>query len=181
MAKGRKAIPPELKDNETYKDIGAIKRQQALTPKVDSAKLTPPKFLPPGALAEWKRVVKLYKTLEIEVLNDLDKAILTSYVMEVDIRDRLYQEWLKEEKLYEESKTTSTSVKTSAAGRPIEGKTGESKRRVVNPVLRELERHNQAIRVLAEQLALTPAGRAAYAVRKEKADRSPAEEFMGDD
>lgn len=181
MAKGRKAIPPELKDNGTYKDIGAIKRQEACMPRIDSAVLKPPRWLSDGAKKEWRRVVSLYNTLEITVLNDLDQAVLIGYVIEVDIRDRLYQEWLKEEKLVDVSKTESTSVRTTPTGAPIEGKKGESKKRVVNPVLRELERHNQAIRILAEQLALTPAGRAAYAVRKEKAGRGPAEEFMGDD
>ena len=180
MGKGRKAIPPELKDNGTYKDTGAIERQKALVPKVDSAKLAPPKWLPEGARKEWQRVVKLYKTLEIEVLNDLDKAVLTSSVIEVDLRDRLYQEWLKEQKIFCDDETNTTRGKFSAAGIPIESTAGTSKRKVINPVLREIERHNATIRVLAEQLALTPAGRAAYAVRQEKANRSPAEEFMED-
>lgn len=169
-----------MKDNDTYKDVGAIERQKALTPRVDSAKLVPPKFLPEGAKKEWKRVVGLYRTLEIEILNDLDQAVLTSYVIEVDLRNRLYMEWLKEEKLMLEDKTNTMRTKTSASGVPIEGSVGETRRKVVNPILRELERHNATIRVLAEQLALTPAGRAAYAVRQEKANRSPAEDFMGD-
>lgn len=170
-----------MKDNDTYKDTGAITRQKNLTPRVGSAKLTPPSFLPPGARKEWKRIVGLYKTLEIEILNDLDKAVLTSYVIEVDIRDRLYQEWLKEEKFILEEKTNTMRTKTSASGIPIEGSVGEKRRKIVNPILREIERHNATIRVLAEQLALTPTGRAAYAVRQEKANKSPAEDFMGDD
>lgn len=179
--KGRKAIPPDLKDNESYKDIGAIKRQKALVPKVKSTKLICPRWLPDGARREWHRVVKLYKTLEIEVLNDLDRAVLTSYVIEVDLRDRLYQEWLREQKILVTDVSNSTRGKFSAAGIPIESTAGETKKKIVNPILREIERHNATIRVLAEQLALTPAGRAAYAVRQEKANRSPAEDFMGDD
>lgn len=50
----------------------------------------------------------------------------------------------------------------------------------MNPILRELDRYANTIRILAEQLALTPVGRAAYAVRTEKANRSPVEEFMED-
>lgn len=180
MGKGRKAIPPDLKDNETYKDVGAIDRQKAQFPRIDSAKLTPPSWLSKGAKAEWRRVVALYKTLEINILNDLDKATLASYAIEVDIRDKLYQEWVKEEKVITEEVTVRAHVKSSPSDKPIEKSGGSSKRRVVNPILREIERHNATIRVLAEQLALTPAGRAAYAVRQEKANRSPAEEFMED-
>lgn len=178
--KRKKGDPADLKDNETYKDVGAIERQKALVPRVDSAKLIPPKWLPKGAKAEWRRVVGLYRTLEIEVLNDLDQAVLVSYVIEVDLRDRLYREWLIEEKLMCVDKTNTSRTKTSSSGIPIEGAFGETTRKVVNPILREIERHNATIRVLAEQLALTPAGRAAYAVRQEKANRSPVEEFMGD-
>ena len=180
MAKGRKAIPPELKDNSTYKDIGAIDRQTALMPRIDSAKLICPSWLPPGAKKEWKRIVGLYRTLEITVLNDLDKAVLTSYVIEVDLRDRLYQEWVKDQKIMVEDKTDTIRQRQTASGTPIESTIGNSRKKIVNPVLREIERHNATIRVLAEQLALTPAGRAAYAVRQEKANRSPAEEFMDD-
>lgn len=180
MAKGRKAIPPELKDNTTYKDIGAINRQNAAAIKVDSAKLVCPTWLPDGAKAEWRRIVKLYRTLEINVLNDLDKAVLISYVIEVDLRDRLYREWVKTQQIMIDDKTQSVRQKQSASGTPIEQTVGSNSKKIVNPILREIERHNATIRVLAEQLALTPAGRAAYAVRQEKANRSPAEEFMDD-
>lgn len=181
MGKGRKAIPPDLKDNDYYKDKGEIDRQKSLFPTIESAKLKAPKWLPKGAKDEWKRVVGLYRTLEIEVLNDLDIAVLISYVIEVDLRDRLYKEWLKEEKLLIEDETNSVKHKFTANGTPIEASQGSHKKRVVNPILREIERHNATIRVLAEQLALTPTGRAAYAVRQSKADRTPAEKFMDEE
>lgn len=181
MAKGRKAIPAALKDNESYKDIGAIERQAELTPKVDSAKLTVPAELTPGAKKEWRRVVKLYKALEVEVLNDLDIAVFTMYCAEVDITQRLYAAWTKGEcELITTAKSSGSSIKATASGKPLESRASESAKQIVNPLLREYNRHTQTVRVLAEQLALTPAGRAAYAVRRDKADKSPAEEFMGD-
>ena len=182
MGRGRKAIPADLKDNSTYKDVGAIQRQQDLTPKVDSAKLMVPRSLTPGAKEEWRRVVKLYRELSVEVLNDLDRAVLTMYCAEVDITQRLYDAWLKEDcKLITTDQATGATVETTATGKPIKGKTSTNTKQVVNPLLREYNRHAQTVRVLAEQLALTPAGRAAYAVRKEKEIRSPAEDFMGDE
>lgn len=181
MARGRKAIPAELKDNTTYKDIGAIERQKELTPTIDSAKLVCPRELTDGAKKEWRRVVRLYRTLEVEILNDLDVAVFTSYCVEVDITQRLYAAWIADDcKLQTIDKTTGGSTKATPAGKPLEVKASESSKQIVNPLLREYNRHAQTVRVLAEQLALTPAGRAAYAVRREKENRSPAEDFMGD-
>lgn len=183
MGKGRKAIPPALKDNATYKDVGAIRRQEEEYPITESAKLVPPKDLTPGAKKEWRRIVKLYRTLNMDILNDLDTATLASYCIEVDIRDRLYSEWVNVQKsdVLSEDTTSRSRATMTASGQVTEKSAGASKRIIVNPILREINRHNQTIRVLAEQLALTPAGRAAYAVRREKANRSAAEEFMGDD
>ena len=182
MGRGRKAIHPNVKDNDAYHDKGAIDRQKETVPDVDSAKLIAPKWLTKEAKQEWKRVVKLYRTLEVNILNDLDQAVLTSYVIEVDIRNKLYQEWAREQKLICED--TTNSARSTFAGRssiPSESSVGEKKRKVVNPILREINKHDATIRVLAEQLCLTPAGRAAYAVRQEKANQSAAEAFMEDD
>lgn len=181
MARGRKAIPAELKDNESYKDIGAIERQRELTPRVNSAELKVPPELTAGAKREWRRIVKLYKTLEVEILNDLDIAVFTTYCAEVDITNRLYAAWTSGKcELITTATATGSSVKASPSGKPLEGKTSESKKQIINPLLREYNRHAQTVRILAEQLALTPAGRAAYAVRREKENKSPAEDFMGD-
>ncbi len=186
MSRGRNAIPAELKDNSTYKDPGAIERQKANTPKCSSAALRCPKNLAEGAKKEWRRVVKLYRELDMQILNDLDIAVLTSYCVEVDIAQRLYDEWARgTEKVAPYSLMTpdiSTGSKTEAtpSGQPIKRSSSSTVKNVVNPLLREYNRHAQTVRILAEQLALTPAGRAAYAVRQEKANKSAAEEFMGD-
>lgn len=182
MGAGRKAIPPELKNKSTYKDSGVIERQKQEFPIIDSAKLTPPAWLTEGAKKEWRRVVKLYKSLKIAILNDLDKQTLASYCIEVDIRNRLYEEWtnLQNGKVLTEDETKKSHATMTGSGQVKEKSAGNSKRMIANPILREISRHNATIRVLAEQLALTPAGRAAYAVRQEKANRSAAEEFMDD-
>lgn len=179
MAKGRKAIPPELKSPETYKNTGTIERQKEYSFTV-SAELKPPKTLTAGAKKEWKRVVELYKQLETSILNDLDIQILASYCISVDIRDKLYQKWKTQDKeeLLQHNKTTSASVTTDGKGKAVRGTSGNRTKTEVNPILTEIDRYNKTIRVLAEQLALTPASRAAYAVRQEKKNRSEIEEFM---
>ncbi len=183
MGAGRKAIPPELKDNSIYKDAGVIERQKEETPKIKSAKLTPPSLLTKDAQKEWRRIVKLYKELNIEILNDLDKQTLASYCMEVDIRDRLYKQWTQEQKakVLVVDQTKSASVFKTGSGQISQQIGGQSEREIVNPILREINKHNATIRVLAEQLALTPTGRAAIAVRREKSNRSAAEQFMDDE
>lgn len=181
---GRKAIPVSLKDEEQQIDIGAsrIAAQKAATPRIKTSRLICPSDLTEGAKKEWRRVVKLYRECEIDVFNDLDQETLKSYCAAVDIRTQLYHKWTVEQKceLLVEKEVKRASVKTSASGHPLEGRTGQTNEKVVNPILRELDRYANTIRILAEQLALTPVGRAAYAVRTEKANRSPAEEFMED-
>ena len=116
------------------------------------------------------------------MFNDLDQETLKSYCVAVDIRTQLYQKWKEEQAqaLLVDKEVKRAGMKTSASGTPIEGHSGTTKEKIVNPILRELDRYANTIRILAEQLALTPVGRAAYAVRTEKANRSPAEEFMED-
>lgn len=190
MARGRRAIPAELKDNTTYKDPGAIQRQKDRTPKLKSANtasLRCPGNLTPGAKKEWTRVVGLYKQLDMQILNNLDIAVLTAYCIEVDITQRLYEEWLRGSdkaepcSLMTSEISSGSRIESTPGGQPLKRSSSSSVKRVVNPLLREYNRHAQTVRILAEQLALTPAGRAAYAVRQEKANKSAAEEFMGDD
>lgn len=182
MSKGRKAIPPAVKDNATYKDKGAIERQAELYPTGANAKLTPPKWLSEGAKKEWRRIVKLYRELDVPILNDLDKTALTAYVMEKEIVDKLYAEWKKQEYgvLRKDASETST-VEMTANNTPIKKKASSAQKQVVNPLLREIGRHSSILRGLAEQLALTPTGRAAIAVRNEKQRKSDAEKFMEED
>lgn len=180
----RKPIPPELKNEEQQVDIGAsrIAAQKAATPHIKTNRLICPADLTDGAKKEWRRVVKLYRECEIDVFNDLDQETLKSYCVAVDIRTQLYQKWKEEQAqaLLIDKEVRRAGTKTTATGTPIEGHSGTTREKVVNPILRELDRYANTIRILAEQLALTPVGRAAYAVRTEKANRSPAEEFMED-
>ncbi len=182
MGKGRKAIPADLKDPGTYKNTGTIERQKEYSLTV-SAELKPPKNLSTGAKKEWKRVVELYNQLETSILNDLDIQILASYCISVDIRDKLYKKWREQDKeeLLKHDKTVNASVTTDGKGKAIRGTSGSRTKTEVNPILSEIDRYNKTIRVLAEQLALTPASRASYAVRQEKKNRNEIEGFMGDE
>lgn len=178
----RKAIPADLRDDKQIRDQGASfnSNQSAATPRLDTSKLRCPKELTEGAKKEWRRVVNLYRECNINVLNDLDIEVLKSYCLAVDIRALLYKQLVDEGfNLLVDKKTEKESTKDGPEGITItKGSTFDKK--TINPILRELDRYANTIRVLAEQLALTPVGRAAYAVRTVKANKSPAEEFMDD-
>lgn len=182
MGKGRKAIPPELKDPDAYKNVGTIKRQKEYSIKAGAA-LKPPKTLSTGAKKEWKRIVDLFNELDVQILNDLDTQILASYCISVDIRNKLYEKWRTEEneELLKNNTTTNASVTTDGKGKATRGTSGNRTKIEVNPILNAIDKYNKTIRVLAEQLALTPASRAAYAVRSEKKNRNELEEFMDDE
>ncbi len=162
----RKAIPKELLDDKTVSKVGRTKvaQQQAATPVLEGSALECPSDMSAGAKKEWKRIIDLYRTCNINVLNDLDKATLKSYCVAVDQRDLLYKKWQKEGCELMVLQPTKNGIKT-----------------VPNPILRELDRYANTIRILAEELALTPVSRAAYGVRSAKAQKSAIEDFMGDE
>lgn len=181
MGKGRKNIPAVLKDNDVYHNQTEIDRQIDNTPAGVSAKLTCPSDLTSGGKKEWRRIVKLLSQLDVQVLCDLDTETLRDYCIEVDICHRLYKRWVEEENCDIEVKaaTSSTSKKTGTDGNT--NTTTVSSKKVINPTIREFNRHVQTKRVLAEQLGLTPIGRAAQAARTARERKSAAEDFMGDD
>lgn len=181
MSKGRKAIPAVLKDNNTYHDQAEIDRQIDNTPTGVSAKLACPADLTSGAKKEWRRIVKLLAQLDVQVLCDLDTEIMRDYCIEVDICHRLYERWIKTENCEIEVDSYANSVSQKRATQGNSTTTTTSQRKVINPTLKEYNRHVQTKRVLAEQLGLTPIGRAAQAARTAKEQRSSAEDFMGDD
>ncbi len=179
----RKAVPADLRDDKQVRDQGKSfnESQSAATPRLEDSKMKCPSDLTSGAKKEWRRVVRLYRESNINVLNDLDTEVLKSYCIAVDIRASLYHQLTEGGyQLLLDKRTEKESTKDGPEG--TSNTTGFTlEKKVINPILRELDRYANTIRILAEQLALTPVGRAAYAVKSAKASRSPAEEFMGDD
>ena len=137
MAAGRKPQPAAAKENETaHLTKAELKARADNEPKGCTAELKPPKTLSKSAKNEWKRIVKLYRQLDAEVINDLDLNTLSAYCESVAI----YQ-----------------------AAQPIE-----------NPYLAIMRKEGVNIAKYAEQLCLSPVGRARMGVlaakKNEKSD-----------
>lgn len=182
MGKGRKAIPPEFKDKKVYKKTGDIERQKDAAPKGYPSNLPCPKGLTEGAKKEWRRVVRLLKQGDTQVVNNLDSQMLAIYCAETDIYNRLYEKWQSEGcQVYITDATDSASTERTPSGTPIKSKQGRSQKTILNPIFDMIQKYANAIRVHAEQLGLTPVGRAGWTVRTANREKSAAEEFMGDE
>ncbi len=182
MGKGRKAIIPEQKDNDTYKDIGAINRQQDLSPKGYPDSLPAPKDLTDGAKKEWRRIVRLFRQGDTQIINNLDLYMLKAYCIEVDIYDRLYKQWRDEGcAIIKDSKTDTARQTLDAQMVVTEQSVGNTRKKIINPLLDALQKHANSIRVYAEQLGLTPVGRAGWTVRTAKKEKDALDDFMGDE
>lgn len=174
-------MPPQLREEKKYKHKGITDRTMETVQQMQTgAKLSPPKFLTEGAKKEWRRIIRLYKDLTPQILNDLDIGVLTSYCMEVDIRDRLYRQWSEEQQceLLTEVRNNQASQDLTANGEVLRQHTKLTKGKEVNPLLTQISKHNQQIARLGEQLCLSPVGRASYAIKKEKQQRNSVEEMI---
>lgn len=122
----------------------------ANTPKGCADKLTAPSDLSDAAKKEWRRVVRLYRQLELPILNDLDTGLLAAYCSAYALFHEA-QLQLQQEPL----------VVYSPQGDPKP-----------NPLLRVVEKQGLLIAKYVEQLCLSPVGRAKYAYEKTKAQRT---------
>lgn len=153
MAAGRKPQPAAAKENETaHLTKAELKARADNEPKGCPAELKPPKTLSKSAKNEWKRIVKLYRQLDAEVINDLDLNTLSAYCESVAIYQAA-QAAYPEEPLVDFDKD----------GKPIE-----------NPYLAIMRKEGVNIAKYAEQLCLSPVGRARMGVlaakKNEKSD-----------
>lgn len=182
MGKGRKAIPASNKDKSTYKNVGDIERQKDLEPKGYSNSLPAPKDLPDGARKEWKRIVRLLKQGDSDLINNLDLYLLKMYCVEVDIYNKFLEQWTAENHaLFKDDVTDTQRANYSISGIQTSASVGKTTKKQINPLLNELQKHSNTIRVYAEQLGLTPVGRAGWTVRNAKKESSEVDDFMGDE
>ena len=86
MPGGRKPQLTVVTDNEKARHTKAEldARREGEVSGAES-KLTPPRTLSKLAKKEWRRVVKLYRQLDAEVINDLDINLLAAYCENVAI------------------------------------------------------------------------------------------------
>lgn len=84
-------IPETLDDGRTHYSKAEIEARRANTPKIESARLRPPKWLDDIARIEWRRVVRLAR--ESGIYTDLDVNALGMYCMSYSRAIQAYKEY----------------------------------------------------------------------------------------
>lgn len=136
---GRKPIPIAVMDNKVRRlTAEEIEKREAAEPKGCSDELKPPKELSKEAKKEWKRLIKLYRELDVNILNDLDIGLLCAYCESRAIFIEAQKQWQTGELYYTDKK-------------------GERRE---NPWIKIMDREGLNIAKYGEQLALSPVGRA---------------------
>jgi len=152
MLTGRKPSLTVLEGKRTHRTAKENKIRAASEPKGCDAFFTPPAEISADAKKEWDRIVGLYKQLNSEVLNDLDLSVLAAYCEAVAIYKKAEAEYQK----------IPIVVKDTGTGKVIE-----------NPFLKIMNKQGFYIAKYAEQLCLSPVGRARLGVAKAKAATKP--------
>ena len=159
MPTGRKPRPLKLVDNGKARHTNnELDERENGEPGGCSAELKPIKSLSKAARKEWKRVIKLYRELDAPIINDLDIAVLAAYCESVAIYQQAEADYQKGPLVY----------------RTPEGKTME------NPYISIMRREGQNIIKYAEQLCLSPVGRArmGVAAAKKAAESDPMAAYL---
>lgn len=154
MPTGRKPKPSAIQDRREHRSIREIQARKANEPQGCDANFRAPSELSEEAKREWRRLVKLYRQLEQPVLNDLDLSILAAYCESVAI-------YRKAQADYQSPPWNGQLV----------GKLPGSNTISENPYLRIMTREGQSMAKYAEQLCLSPVGRARMGLAKAKQDQ----------
>jgi len=143
---GRKPLPAELIENGAHAQGSHKKSNEEIQMRIEAeqklrapAVLRCPKDLSPAARKEWRRVIKLYKKLETDILNDLDLMALTIYCEAVAVYKKAHETWVK-------------YLQVVAANPEAQ--------RVLDKCIALMEKQSKTISSFSEQLCLTPVGRA---------------------
>ena len=155
MPGGRKPIPAAVNERRLHRSNDEIELRAENEPGMCEESFVPPSDLSKGALKEWNRVVRLYRQLDRRVLNDLDQTLLASYCESTAAY-----------------KDAQRKYQTLPLVDPDSGKE--------NPYLKIMWREGANIAKYAEQLCLSPVGRArmgVLAAKREMESDSTAEFF----
>lgn len=151
MSKGRKPMPPALVDNDTFKknsqDIEA--RQESWNKLKTTKVLKVPKHLSDEAKKEWKRVMKLYNQMDVDILSDLDRQALIMYCEATAIYNKAQEQW--------------TKLGHIATPNP-------DGQKLIDKIFTTMEKQQRIITSLSEQLCLTPVGRARMGMNATKVE-----------
>ncbi len=155
MPGGKRPIPVLLEGNERRKRTKDefAKRVHAEESLKTTARLSCPKTLSPLGQKEWRRVMKLYRKMDADILNDLDVAALTMYCEAWAIYRAAQDEWRKYQKVASTNKTA---------------------QKLIDKIRTTMNEQTKVITALSEQLCLTPVGRARMGIGMAKHDNSSA-------
>lgn len=166
---GRNAVPASLINNKTYKKDNAelVERtniEKSLTIPQELNK--PPKGMSPRARQEWKRMLSLYREMDIQILCELDSTILRTYCEAVANYELASLAVEMERKKHKEQNKSFRLVN-------------------VDFELKQMDSLAKTIKSLADQLCLSPLARAKMGValsgRKEKKATKPLDDLFDDD
>ena len=160
MPAGRKPHLSVLKDNAKDRHTKAeLEARADAEVSGAAAKLKPPRELTKAAKTEWRRVVKLYRQLDHEVINDLDINLLAAYC---------------------ESVAVYKAAETKYESEPLAKFDYDGMKWIENPYLKIMDAASKQIMKAAEQLCLSPVGRARMGVLAAKKEREsdPMEQWL---
>jgi P27 family predicted phage terminase small subunit len=134
-------MPPALVDKQVFKkNSQELEAREESWNKLQTTKiLKVPKYLTDEAKKEWRRVMKLYNQMEADILSDLDQQALIMYCEATAIYKKAQEQWAK--------------LNQVATPNP-------DGQRLIDNILKTMERQSKIISSLSEQLCLTPVGRA---------------------
>ena len=165
--KGRKANPvSSLSERTRNKDKDMMEARENVEKRLRTENnLTCPRTLSPEAQKEWRRVMRLYRKMDAKILNDLDIPALSMYCEAVAQWKEAQSQWAKLGKLI------SSDPKTQ---------------KVLDKIRTIMNDQTKVITSLAEQLCLSPVGRARFGIgiankTKEEQELEGLKELMSGD
>lgn len=158
--KGRKPKPAEMTDAKEMKlNVKQTEdRKQAEKNIQTSANLTCPKALSPEAQKEWRRLLRLYRKMQVNILNDLDVPVLSQYCEATAV-------W----KTYQKQWKTMMGIDMNDC----------DNLKALDMVRRSMNDQSLILIKLAEQLCITPLGRARMGIASAlKPKKNSLKDFM---
>lgn len=160
---GRKPTPAALIDPAEHKKSAydIEKRKLIESRLLTGNKLACPAKLSPAAKKEWQRVVKQYRKMGVDILCDLDRPLLTMYCEAMAIYNKAQETWIKYQAV----------VATNAEAQ-----------RILDKSFAAMNKQSNIVRGLAEQLCLSPVGRARMGVNPAAEEgKNPVDEIFEDE
>lgn len=148
---GRKPIPASMIDHKSFKkSIKEIEDRKEAEEKLRiGSELKCPSYVSKEAKKEWKRMMQLYRAMEVDILSDLDIMSLVMYCEATAVYKKAQETWAKYQQI--------------VAANP-------EAQRVLDKCFMTMEKQTRIIISLSEQLCLTPVGRARMGMNAAKND-----------